>query len=476
MGTEAEQKNVYDVILASELKLGMIVVGLDGTPPRFCATRSTSNITQKFLEKYQFGHITVTREGKDRLVSYENIRPTDKIIKLGRMKNHFRIKSPEHIELLKSMEIDNIFVQYMNEEELDNLKILNPNLSIEDFYSLDPTSVIRSPAKSRVNKHVTAVLTEFHQLQDDIPASEKIQEDGAELLGNFFGYGNRQPIKTKNIENLASKMCYNMPRNNQASSVLMILKDHDDYTFRHCVDVSNQLLYVLKYMGSYDEQALQEITVGALFHDIGKSKIPLKVLNKPGRLNEEEWEMMKLHPVYSAEIMRGLNMKGLQIEMGFSHHSRKDDTGYPHSVDYQNTAEIVRLLMIVDVYQALVTNRPYRDPDTPFLALKKIRSWAPKQFDSWLVDVFIKAFGIYPVGSFLHLSNNQYGFVISNDQYSLRPTLMICFDKDGKRIGKPDIMDLTNKEFKDVNIEAAVDHRTFFKGNDALQFFMKLDM
>lgn len=461
-----------EILNIDKLKVGQIVIGIDGTTKDL---KSPSAENRVFFAKYNFSKILVKRGGKYTISSYQHLLDDDEIISLNKMEVPIYISEESQIKHLSDLGIKRLLVAIDANSLKASHDFESRQLTIDDFFGLEPTKIVRSPFKTRFQKNISLLLTELHQLQDEIGESEKLQEYGAELIENFFDYGNTQPFRMHGIEKLANKLCNSLSVNSKASSVLMMLKDHDDYTFRHCIDVANQLLFFLKYLGSYEEESLQGITLGALFHDIGKADVPREILNKPGKLTEEEWKIMKTHPIRSAKRMEKLKMNGLQINIGLMHHLRKDGSGYPENIDYEEAHEITRIVMIIDVFQALVTHRPYRQPDTPFAALKKIRSLSNVHFDSWLVDAFIRAFGVYPVGSFLKLSDGRYGFVISNDKYSLRPTMMISIDVNGQKIDKPELIDLADRQFDQLKILQAINHRQFFKNNEALSFFMNLD-
>ncbi len=457
-----ENSEIKETTKAAELddvKLGTVIIGFG----KLTRNISIFSDIKFFLAKYGFYSILVDRAGKSFSLNSDQLQDNDVLEDIGMLRWPLKISSIHQIEILRKIGVKVVYV-------LPKSLMLNR----DDFLSAVPVPLRKKSETSRTSKKASMLLAELHQFQDKISEVEKIQEQGYELLQDIFTQGNFQPISVHGIEKLAARIYNYSADHTKASQVLMLLKDHDDYTFRHCVDVTNQLTFILKYMGSYSHQAMQDLAVAALLHDIGKVKVPIEILNKRGRFDDSEWSVMKKHPVYSAEIMKRIGLNNLQISVGHFHHLRKNGTGYPLGFEYDKLPEAVRLTMIVDVYQALVTLRPYRKPETPYAAITKIHSWSGVLFDSWLVDVFIKAFGLYPIGSFVRLNDFRYGFIIANDKYTLRPTVMVCFDKDKLRISMNEMIDLSLPDNYLLEINSVVDHRDFFKNNEALDFFMNM--
>ena len=147
------------------------------------------------------------------------------------------------------------------------------------------------------------------------------------------------------------------------------LDDHHDYSFRHSMFVCGTISYFAHSLGIRDAD-LDQLTVGGLLHDIGKARIPLEILDKPGKLDDREWKIMKQHPVASQEILLGENdLDAELVAMAVSHHEKIDGTGYPHALSGAKINDHVRLTAIADVYSALIDKRAYKGSMTSEEAL-----------------------------------------------------------------------------------------------------------
>jgi len=149
---------------------------------------------------------------------------------------------------------------------------------------------------------------------------------------------------------------------------------------------------------------LNELGLGALLHDIGKMKTPLEVLNKPGKLTPDEFEIMKTHPLDGFDLLRrDENISSEVLTIVKSHHERLSGDGYPDKLSENNISYYTKIVSITDVYDAVTSDRVYHDGMTPHEALKKLYEWMPGNFDFELMKTFIRTIGIYPVGSVVEL-------------------------------------------------------------------------
>ncbi len=152
-------------------------------------------------------------------------------------------------------------------------------------------------------------------------------------------------------------------------SWISALDEHHDYSFRHSMFVCGSLSYFAHAIGIRGEE-LDQLTLGGLLHDIGKARIPLEILDKPGKLDDREWEIMKLHPVHSRDILCNENdLDAALVAMAVYHHEKLDGTGYPDGLSGGKINDHVRLTAIADVYSALIDKRSYKGSMTSEEAL-----------------------------------------------------------------------------------------------------------
>jgi HD-GYP domain-containing protein (c-di-GMP phosphodiesterase class II) len=198
---------------------------------------------------------------------------------------------------------------------------------------------------------------------------------------------------------------------------------------------------------------LAELGITALLHDIGKSKIPREILNKPAALDDEEWELMKKHPLAGVEIV--LNLKQLgeinpRMVVGiFDHHLTSDLSGYPKLYRKKEVSLFGRIIQIADAYDAMTTPRIYKKiPYTPEQALALMLLEKTIHFDPLLLKIFIGLVGIYPIGSLVLLNTREIGIVYkpnSDGRWLDRPTVLVV-DRDEEGYAKKEVADLTEKD------------------------------
>jgi putative nucleotidyltransferase with HDIG domain len=224
-------------------------------------------------------------------------------------------------------------------------------------------------------------------------------------------------------------------QNRTALLALTTLKNYDNYTFTHMVNVSILMMGQARAVG-IDGALLREFGLAALMHDIGKVRTPLEVLNKPDKLTDDEFVIMKRHVVDGAEILRGTpDVPALAPIVAFEHHLRIDGTGYPNGVSRGALNLGTMLCGIADVYDAMRSQRAYQQSYPTDRILQVLKRNDGSQFDQHLVRRFVQLLGIYPVGNFVKLNTGEVAVVRqvhAPDPY--RPQVRLLFDKTGAKI------------------------------------------
>jgi HD-GYP domain-containing protein (c-di-GMP phosphodiesterase class II) len=203
------------------------------------------------------------------------------------------------------------------------------------------------------------------------------------------------------------------------------IRASDQYTFRHSVDVG-VLSLMIEHQYGLTGDALHQLGIAGLLHDVGKARIPLSILNKPGKLTKEEFDIIKRHPVYGFEIVRDHHAYSPQILEGILHHHEKmNGTGYPDGQRYGEISDFARIISIADIFDALVTKRPYKNPCTGREAIEMIYAMG-NELDNRLINAFLESVILYPVDSIVKLSNGRAAQVVEN--YSKYPSRPKCVD------------------------------------------------
>ena len=260
--------------------------------------------------------------------------------------------------------------------------------------------------------------------EDNIVELEQDVKDRA-LQGVEYMYSNPTSADSVDAARETSSILLNsLNQNNGVNISINSLKVSDDYTFKHCVDVATMGMLVAKKVGMNDKD-VQDIATAGLLHDLGKVEIPKEVLNKPGKLTNEEFDMIKKHPIYGYNFVKNNNKLSEGTKQGIlMHHEKIDGTGYPLGVKTSKIHRFGRLLSVVDVYDALVTKRPYRDDMIEqATAIEMLLGMSP-QFDVNFLNAFLGCVILYPIGTKVILSNGKVCEVVAQNKcYPLRPVV-----------------------------------------------------
>lgn len=283
---------------------------------------------------------------------------------------------------------------------------------------------------------------------------------------------------TQKAKVLVAELANNIIENLDASMWLTQLKSRDEYTAIHSLNVCVLSLTFGRSLGIEGKQ-LNELGLGALLHDIGKMQVPLEVLNKPGKLTTEEFEIMKSHSEKGYEIL--LNDETLSadvLSIVRSHHERINGKGYPDNLPEAGITYFTKIVSITDVYDAITSDRVYHNGMTPHEALKRLYEWMPDNFDTELIQAFIRTIGIYPVGSIVELKTGHIGLVVKlTESHRLKPVVMLIMNRDkeyypqrklvnlasaiwDKRDGKPEIKRIVDAKEFNIDVKKIINEES----------------
>ena len=242
---------------------------------------------------------------------------------------------------------------------------------------------------------------------------------------------------------LADRMVHSIIQNENALIWLSQLKNRDEYTTQHSLNVSIFSILFGRHLG-LPERQMRTLGYGALLHDIGKMRVPLEILNKPGRLTDKELALLKKHPEYGRDILsEGEGIPSSVIDIVYSHHERIDGSGYPQGLMGEEISRNVYIVAIADVYDAETSDRSYRMGISPHEALSLMYGLMPQTFPSELVEEFIRCLGIYPVGSVVELDSGEVCVVMTvNRRMSLRPLLVMVLDRNKQPLPAYKMLDI----------------------------------
>ncbi len=258
-----------------------------------------------------------------------------------------------------------------------------------------------------------------------------------------------QAVDTDAAKELVTEVTNSITRSPHALVWLTNMKERDEYTSIHCMNVCVMSVSFGRTLGM-EKAELETLGLGGLLHDLGKMRVPLEILNKPSKLTFEEFEVMKTHP------MEGYNMLKKQgdlprevLDIVKHHHERRNGKGYPSQLDGDQINNMTRIVAIVDVYDAITSDRCYHDAISPYDALKNMYEWVKEDFDKDMIEKFIKCLGIYPIGCVVELNLGHVGIVISASEKSkLRPIVMLVQNSKHETFPKPKLINLAHPKWR----------------------------
>ena len=281
----------------------------------------------------------------------------------------------------------------------------------------------------------------------------------AARLGNAIDPGTTLPL----VDEIAASVA------RQPVALLSVarLKTHDDYTYLHSVAVCALMVALARQLG-LDEKQARLAGIGGLMHDLGKAAMPLDVLNKPGKLTEAEFEIMRRHPAAGAAMLRAGGAEHEVQGIALHHHEKIDGTGYPDRLAGDDIPLLARMGAICDVYDAVTSARAYKQAWDPAGAMHQMAKWEG-HFDKHLFSAFVKSVGIYPVGSLVRLASQRLAVVVEPGGESLlKPTVRAFFSVRSKEPIPLQTIDLAAPGCKD-SITGPEDPETWgFKSLDDL--------
>ena len=287
----------------------------------------------------------------------------------------------------------------------------------------------RIHAEERRSDGIASDMAAIRQLYSNAVKAAEVLWDSAATEGKPD-----VPAALQTVEGLADAVT----QNRTALVALTAMRNYDNYTFTHMVNVSILTMGQARALG-IEGRLLREFGLSALMHDIGKVRTPKEILNKPGKLTDAEFVIMRRHPVDGAEILRRTpEMPILAPVVAFEHHLRIDGTGYPFGAKRSGLNLGTMICSISDVYDAMRSQRAYQQAFPTDRILAVLRQSDASQFDPHLVRRFVQLLGIYPPGNLVKLSSGEVAVVTkvhAPDPY--RPRVRVLFDAAGSRLDLP---------------------------------------
>lgn len=251
-------------------------------------------------------------------------------------------------------------------------------------------------------------------------------------------------INEDGAKQLVEDITASIARNPSALISLARLKTADNYTYMHSVAVCAMMVALARQLG-LDEAQTRSLGLAGLMHDLGKAVMPMDVLNKPGKLSPAEFNIIKSHPVEGHKILlNSRNLDPIVLDVCLHHHEKTDGSGYPKGLKGNEISLYAKMAAVCDVYDAITSDRPYKQGWAPAESLRKMAEWADGHFDTKVFQAFVKSIGIYPVGSLVRLTSGHIGVVLEQTGKSLTmPSVKVFFSTKSNLRIVPYVIDLS---------------------------------
>ncbi|MBF0462326.1 MAG: HD-GYP domain-containing protein [Magnetococcales bacterium] len=361
------------------------------------------------------------------------------------------IRRQEEIDKIKSNGIDEVYI-----DTAVGLDVVNAPTLLEvkmvAAQEIKKMGTLREPSPYPVAKNIS--------MQDELSNARKVTDHARKVVaGVLIDVRLGKQVELAQVRDAVERMTESAFNNVGAILSLSLIKRKDEYTFMHSVNVGVFLMSFCHTMGMDKEQIILA-GIGGMLHDVGKMKVPLEILNSPNKLTDAEFDTMKAHPLFSGEILRETaGISPLSVQVAEQHHERFNGSGYPFKLTGQEIGLFGQMAAIVDVYDAITTNRSYHKGMPSHEALEKMYEWCKNHFDLALFQQFVQCVGIYPVGSLVRLENQQVGVVIENHREALLlPVVRLILDAKRKCAIEPTTVDLLT--VKDKQAFRICDHES----------------
>ncbi|MBW7923269.1 MAG: HD-GYP domain-containing protein [Burkholderiaceae bacterium] len=285
----------------------------------------------------------------------------------------------------------------------------------------------RAPASPKAPSADPAPLPQSCSVVEEVARAAQIVNRSKRVVMQMFNQARLgRVIETARVLSVVDEISSSVARNSSALVTLARLKTADDYTYLHSVAVCALMVNLARQLRIGDEALVRELGVAGLLHDIGKIGIPGQVLNKPGRLSDEEFALMREHPGYGHRLLRDAGTESeIVLDVCLHHHERIDGRGYPDGLSGDAIGMFARMGAICDVYDAVTSQRAYKTAWEAGDSLARMLKWEG-HFDPAILRAFIRSMGVYPVGTLVRLRSDHLALVLElNAEDLTRPVVRV---------------------------------------------------
>lgn len=353
-------------------------------------------------------------------ISVSELQIGDKVVKLDRswletgfLTHKFTVKDKTVIEKLTGDGVEYVYVERDERTE-----------AVVDVFNGRPDDFI---------EHRKEIIRENYINLDEISSAKTLYSESVKIVHNVLGdIRSGKMFNESAVKSVASNIAEITLKNKGVMASMAKLKYHDDYTFLHSMNVSIFASSLAAHLGMSAKE-VERIAQAGLLHDAGKMLVPTGVLNKPGKLTDDEFKVMKDHVILGYDYLVKQGLPKDTLNLALQHHERYDGSGYPQGLKDEQISVEGKIGAVVDIYDAITSNRCYHKGMEPPAALKLMFKWTDSHINKKVFEFFVMNVGIYPVGSLVLLDTNELAVV--GKMNAARPTdpmVLIFMDKAGR--------------------------------------------
>jgi len=346
------------------------------------------------------------------------------------VRNQFLITDPDEIGKIVAARIRGVVIDSSRGLDVDAP-------TVEESAAATEAEVAALAATPRERTRTT--------LGEELQRAASVRRQAADLVRTVMQDARLgKAVELDQVSPVVQQVTESILRNSGALLSLLQIKNKDDYTFLHSVSVCALLVAFCRSRGM-DEDIIYQAGLGGLLHDTGKALVPDAILNKQGRLTDDEFDIMKRHPRDGHDILaRTPGIGAIPLDITLHHHERRDGSGYPDRQAEGDISELAQMAAIVDVYDAITSDRCYHKGMSAAEALRKIYEWSKFHFNPVLAQEFMRCVGIYPVGTLVLLESGRLGVVVEPHESSLlTPKVNVFFNTRQQVYIRPETVDLS---------------------------------
>lgn len=374
-------------------------------------------------------------------------------------RSSFKLRDPEDIQRIVECGIHEVWID--TDKGLD--------IAAGPVRAIDRQSAAEAVERELVQAAATAPARRVAMGEELARAAQLCAASKQAVVSMFAEARMGKAIRSEQAVPLVASITESVMRNPGALISLARLKTKDDYTYMHSVAVCALMIALARQMGLGDDD-VRAAGLAGLLHDLGKAMIPPQILNKPGKLTDHEFAIVKSHPVEGYKLLlEAQGVGSIERDVCVHHHEKVDGSGYPHRLKGDEISTFAKMGAVCDVYDAITSNRPYKRGWDPGESIRRMVEWSKGHFDELVFQAFVRSVGIYPIGSLVRLESGRLGVVVDQGGKSLlAPLVKVFFSTRSDAHIMPQLVDLSHGGANDRIVGTEDPARWHFKHLDQL--------